>query len=116
MEELVPWAQAAGVVALGAAGVGVGLWLSTRSWWIVGCFAAMPLVFAFGVGRWAPQLELVPPFAWVMRGGMEYPPRAPAAAIAPVRPTMRLRFARQRVLVGIFLAIVAGNYSVMPFL
>ena len=111
-----PWAQAAGVIALGAAGVGTGLWLSGRSWWIVGCLAAMPLVFAFGVGRWAPQFELVPPFAWVMQGRMEYALLAPAAAVALVPPTMRLRFARQRVLVGIFLAIVAGNYSVMPFL
>jgi predicted double-glycine peptidase len=116
MEELVPWAQAAGVIALGAAGVGAGLWLSRRSWWIVGCVAAMPLVAAFGIGRWAPQLELVPPFAWVMRGRMEYALLAPAAAIALVPPTMRLRLARQRVLVAIFLAIVTANYAVLPFL
>jgi predicted double-glycine peptidase len=116
MEELVPWAQAAGVVALGAAGAGVGLWLSRRSWWIAGCIAAMPLVAVFGVGRWAPQLELVPPFTWVMQGRMEYALLAPAAAIALVPPTMRLRLARQRALVGVFLAIVVGNYSVMPFL
>jgi predicted double-glycine peptidase len=73
-------------------------------------------VFAFGAGRWAPRLELVPPFAWVMRGRLEYALLAPAAAIALVPPTMRLRLARQRVLVGIFFAIVASYYSVMPFL
>ena len=116
MTEFVPWAQAAGVLALGAAGVGAGLWLAKRRWWPAACFAATALVFAFGAARWEPRLELVPPFAWVMKGRMEYALLAPAAAVALVPPTMRLRLARQRVLVGVFFAIVACNYSLMPFL
>jgi predicted double-glycine peptidase len=116
MSELVPWAEAAGVVALGAAGVGAGLWVSKRPWWPVACLGALALVVMFGAGRWAPRLELVPPFAWVMKGRMEYALLAPAAAIALAPPTMRLRYPRQRVLVGILFAIVAANYSVMPFL
>src|SRR5206468_11934240 len=51
MEALVPWAQAAGVAALGAAGVGAGLWISRRPWWPLACVAAMALVAAFGAGR-----------------------------------------------------------------
>ena len=111
-----PWAQAAGVAALGAAGVGAGLWISRRPWWPLACVAAMALVAAFGAGRWAPRLELVVPFAWVMQGRMEYALLAPAAAIALVPPTMRLRVPRQRMFVGVFFALVAGHYSVMPFL
>jgi predicted double-glycine peptidase len=116
MSELVPWAQAAGVVALGAAGVMAGWWVSPRRWWPAACVLAMALVVAFGAARWEPRLELVAPFAWVMKGRMEYALLAPAAAVALVPPTMRLRFRRQRILVGAFLAIVASNYSVMPFL
>ena len=111
-----PWAQALGVVALSAAGVATGLWVSKRGWWPAACLAAWLLVVSFGAARWAPRLELVAPFSWVMGGRMEFALLGPAAAIALVPPTMRLRFPRQRVFVGAFFALVAANYSVMPFL
>jgi predicted double-glycine peptidase len=51
-----------------------------------------------------------------MQGRTEFALLGPAAAVALVPPTMRLRLPRQRALVGAFFAIVAGYYSVMPFL
>ena len=116
MEPWVPWAEAAGVAALGGATLVAAYWVSGRSWWLAACLAAAALIGVFGAARWAPRLELLPPFSWALAGRTEYALRAPAAAMALLPPSMRLPHRRQRVLVGIFLAIVIGQYSVVPFL
>ena len=116
MAELVPWAQAAGVVALGILGLWAGWLASRRRWWPVACTLAMAPVVAFGAARWSPRLEMQAPFSWLMKGRMEFAMLAPAAAVALGPPTTRLRLPRQRMLVGAFFALVAANYSLMPFL
>ena len=116
MDPWVPWAEAVGVAVLGAAALLAAYWVSGRSWWLAGCLAAAALIGVFAAARWAPRLELVAPFSWALAGRTEYALRAPVATMALLPPSMRLPHRRQRILIAVFLAIVIGQYSVLPFL
>jgi predicted double-glycine peptidase len=116
MNELMPWAQTLGVVALGGAGVCVASLIGRRRWWPAACAAGALLIAIFGAARWVPWLELVAPFRWVMYGRLEYALLAPAAALALVPLLQRLPQRRQARVVGGLLVVLIGHYALMPFL
>ncbi|HZN64144.1 MAG TPA: cysteine peptidase family C39 domain-containing protein [Tepidisphaeraceae bacterium] len=116
MGVLVPLAQALGVVALAVCGAFLGKWVSPKKWWPAACAAAMLLLAAFGLVRWIPRLQLMPPFGWVTHGRLEFALFAPAVLVALVPLMLRLPHRRQRVLISVLLAIVLGYHSVSPFL
>lgn len=107
-----------GVVGLTVAGVAVGRWCSRLRgrWWFIGYIAPLVLILFIGMARWYPRWEIVPPFAWIMAGRLEFALLALAAAILLMTPLSRLPQRRKRVAIVILLIVVVTQMSFIPFL
>jgi predicted double-glycine peptidase len=112
----VPWLQSLLAIALAFAAAAFGRGISRFRWWPLASIAACGLIGCIGAARWFPRLELMPPFAWLTHGRTEYMLLAPLVAIALGTPAARVDRRGQRVLTVAFLAVIVGQYSVLPFL
>jgi predicted double-glycine peptidase len=113
-----PWLQAAGVVALGAAGLAAGTRcarLPSRGW-LWGYLLPLGAVLLCGAAFRYRPLELVPPFAWLTAGRREYLVLAFCGAMIFGTLLPRLAARRQRIAVLTLVACLILVEAAWPFL
>ncbi len=110
--------QSVGVVLLAGAGVFLGRWFSRlkNRAWTIGYTVGLLLAAAIAAPRWAPRIEAVFPFSWLMAGRTEFAAMAVICTALLTIPLVRLPQRRQRVAVSIFMVLFAVYFSVLPFL
>lgn len=107
-----------GVVCLAVIGAAAGWRRSKlrRPWWVVGYFVALLFIVTVGLARRVPELEPIPPFAWVMAGRTEFALIALVFTLMLTTLLSRLPNRRQRILLIVLMAAVVAQSSVVPFL
>ncbi len=104
----------AGLAVLGAVG---GRLCSRRARiWPIGYIVPLAFFGVLAVRRWLPQIETLPPFAWIMVGRLEMALLGPACLSVVMTLWPRLPRRNTRVLFAALMALVALLYSILPFL
>lgn len=81
-----------------------------------GYVVSLLLLIVIGTARWFPQLELWPPFAWVMAGRLEFALLAPAFTVLLTILSSRLPRKREVILFAALMVICTIVCSILPFL
>jgi len=115
---LISLAQTTGVILLAGFGIFLGRWFARQRsrLWFIGYIIPLLLVVIIGIPRWSPQIELIPPFSWIMADRMEFAAIALICTILLTTPLSRLKQRRQRLAVFLFMILFTGYFSVLPFL
>jgi hypothetical protein len=115
---LEPWVEAMGAALLAGCGLAMGWRCSTLPgrWWLVGYVVPLLLIGLLGLGRNFLSLEFLPPFSWLLAGRMEFLLGGMAAAWVLATPCSRLRTARERKVLMLFVAFFVSVVCVWPFL
>jgi len=111
------WIETLGVVCLAVLGTVTGLRCSRLRgpWWLVGYAVPMLFVVVVSLVRRFPQLELEPPFAWVVAGRMEFALLAFFCTLLLTTPLSRLPHRRQRIMILVLMVVAVGQSSIVPF-
>jgi len=112
------WIETLGIACLAVAGAAAGWRCSKlrKPWWLVGYFVPLLFIVMVGVARRVPELELAPPFAWLMAGRTEFALLAPVCTLLLTTPLSRLPHRRQRILISVLMIAAVGQTSIVPFL
>lgn len=115
---LISLAQTAGVILLAVSGVLIGrrFWRVKSRAWIAAYALPLLVVAAIGIPRRLPQVELVPPFKWLMSGRTEFAVIAVACTMLLTTPLSRLPQRRNRRAVVVLMILITAYFSVLPFL
>lgn len=113
-----PWLETIGVILVALSGVGLGLLFSRfrRSYWLLGYFLPLSLIFVLIVGRCVNWLGFVEPFSYIVAGRMKFVILSLAVSMGLTTPLSRLPRRFERVFICSLMAVVVGWFSVLPFL
>lgn len=113
-----PWLESLGVLLLSVAGAGAGAWFSRlpKPWWLLGYFMPLLAILAYGAARLEPSLALIPPVSWLMTGRVKFAAIGFLVAMVLTTPLVKLPRRRERLAVGLVIAVAVLAESVWPFL
>jgi len=112
-----PWLETLGGLVLAGAACVVGRLFSRlrRPYWAAGYAAPLLVIAAVAAVRWAPALEFIPPFSWLLAGRIEFAASAAAGAMLFATLLPHLPRREMKILVGILMAVIVLRYAVLPF-
>ena len=96
----------------------IGRWFSRlpKSYWLLGYFLPLVLVFVYGAAMRFPPLAFVAPVSWMMTGRNKFAVLGFIATMVLTTPLSRLPKKRSRIAVAVLMVVVVCVMSVWPFL
>jgi len=116
MPQLVPWAQAIGVLILSLYAAFLGAWLSKRQFWFLIYIPAFFFIIFLVLARWSFNLALYPPFNFLLRGRGHHAFFAALISFAIAMRTWRIPTLGRQMPFWILLFGAVAYESVIPFL
>src|SRR5215471_13101210 len=117
MNSIVPWLSSVVTCAMAVLAYLLGRWSGRlrRPYWLLGYFIPLALLILYWLAMHQPRLRVVPPLSWVMIGRPRFVYFNVLATMLLAVPLARLPQKRNRVIVGVLIAVL-GVLSVVPFL
>ena len=112
------WLAAFGSTVCALAGVALGRWCSRwrSTYWTLGYFLPMVLVVVYGLAYHVPALLFQPPVSWMMMGLRKFAVMGFIATLVLTTPLSRVPERRNRVAIGVLMALIVFFMSIWPFI
>jgi hypothetical protein len=112
------WLATATATLFACCGIFLGCLFSRlpKSYWMVGYFIPIVLIFTYAVAVHFPVLSFTPPISWMMMGRKKFAVMGFIAALVLTTPLSRLPKKRDQIVVCALMAIMIFSATVWPFL
>jgi predicted double-glycine peptidase len=112
------WLEAILAALFAATGALLGYLFSRlpKPYWMLGYFIPLSLILIYRAALFCPALAFLPPASWMMIGLRKFALLSFVAAMVLTAPLSRLPRKRDRLLVGLLMAVFVAVKSVWPFL